>query len=394
MGVQSCYCGPVLHRLECRLAKDKQDILQRLDSAHLRLDARIDGLERKTQQQLQGLQRTVDSLGLESSAAGLQRVRNSIVLADPGHTTPPLPSLDFMSNSSAASSQRSADRHLTSRTINNNNNNYQKTGAPAQQPNEVQYTLDKLGLDVTEDNKQIGLQALRNRLALTRIREQRELDAIVEHYERRGHHRAEDDEATAQPNERGEEDESEESEAEDDEVSPDIVLPPPVLSSQNSPMLSDSRYAAKAIHCSWRRAHWPFHLTMAGTRTTIIRQPSTSSSFCRRVSGTRLFRHLTALATGTCLYRDITWIPCWRTARVRITRVRCRREWAWSLIQLWATPNRCSRRNSPSRLIKMNGIAIMIRDIARDLERAHRGRLHPYLVNRFNQLFINSLFLW
>ena len=51
VGVPTCYCGPVLHRLECRLAKDKQEILHRLDSAHLRLDAKIDGLERNTQQQ-------------------------------------------------------------------------------------------------------------------------------------------------------------------------------------------------------------------------------------------------------------------------------------------------------------------------------------------------------
>lgn len=226
MGVQTCYCGPVLHRLECRLAKDKQEILRKLDTAHLRLDAKIDCLERKTQQQLAGLQRTVDSLGLESSAAGLQRVRNSIVLADPGHTTPPLPSLDFMSNSSGSHVSESHPPDTQQRQ---------------QHPSEVQYTLDKLGLDVadgTGGGKQMGLQALRNRLALTRIQEQKELDAIVEHYERRtGQHQ----------HANGKEDPAEESEeSEDDEEipSPKVVLPPPpVLSSQKAttPMLSDSR---------------------------------------------------------------------------------------------------------------------------------------------------------
>ncbi|XP_057367185.1 ankycorbin-like isoform X2 [Daphnia carinata] len=255
VGVPTCYCGPVLHRLECRLAKDKQEILHRLDSAHLRLDAKIDGLERKTQQQLQGLQRTVDSLGLESSAAGLQRVRNSIVIDDPGHSTPPLPNcLELVSDSATSHSHRDSDdpAQPSQRT-------HQKRGAKAkpveadqvQQPqqtgNEVQYTMDRLGLDSgvqeSSSNKQQALQALKNRLALTRIQEQLELDAIVEHYERRSHGHYNGNGVVvedAQEDEEDDEDDDEESEESEDE---DIILPPPaIISSDKASMLSDSRY--------------------------------------------------------------------------------------------------------------------------------------------------------
>ena len=260
VGVQTCYCGPVLHRLECRLAKDKQDILQRLDSAHLRLDAKIDGLERKTQQQLQGLQRTVDSLGLESSAAGLQRVRNSIVLADPGHSTPPLPSLDLTSNSTTSHSRfGSSDASVDKRNGKSNNKKTTTTTTTAavhsengqqKQPDEVQYTLDKLGLDASS-SKQLGLQALRNRLALTRIREQKELDAIVEHYERRNqsgsdhnhsHHLPNGNSSNGGVEESADEESESEDEEEDDEHDHGQLILPPILSSQKAtPMASDSR---------------------------------------------------------------------------------------------------------------------------------------------------------
>lgn len=191
----------------------------------MRLDARIDGLERKTQLQLQGLQRTVDSLGLESSPAGIQRVRNSIVLADPGHTTPPLPSLDFMSSSSHSQYGSDAEEE----DARNNNNN--------KQPNEVQYTLDKLGLDMTDGKKQPGLQALRDRLALTRIREQKELDDIVENYERR-HVTIKEEEAQVEIHQ--EEEDSEESEDEEvEEVNSE--LPPVLDSGKCASMMSDSR---------------------------------------------------------------------------------------------------------------------------------------------------------
>lgn len=227
VGVQTCYCGPALHRLECRLARDKQEILQRLDSAHTRLDDRIEGLERKTQLQLQGLQRTVDSLGLESSAAGLQRIRNSIVLADAGDTIAvdvgganrPCPKTNGISPSLSKSSGSKKDGgHTASQRLNG-------------EPNDVQYTLDKFGLDVSNEmasESNAGLQALRNRLALSRIQEQKELDAIVEHYERR----------SAKSDAKGEESQSEESEDEEN----DDVLPLPVLSTNKSTMLSDSRF--------------------------------------------------------------------------------------------------------------------------------------------------------
>lgn len=195
MGVQTCYCGPLLHRLECQLAKDKQEILQRLDSAHLRLDAKIDGLERKTQQQLHGLQRTVDSLNLESSAAGLQRIRNSIVLADSGRRTPPC-----------------SEKQSPAATTNSTNSGQSLS-------NEVQYTLDKLGLDVNNDAAAAAaVHVLRHRLAhakdtkdASKRRSLRTPDRV---------------------------DESEESE---DGDSAAVVHPPPVLTSQKVPMLSDSR---------------------------------------------------------------------------------------------------------------------------------------------------------
>ena len=270
VGVPTCYCGPVLHRLECRLAKDKQEILHRLDSAHLRLDAKIDGLERNTQQQLEGLQRTVDSLGLESSAAGLQRVRNSIVIDDPGHATPPLPNcLELVSNSTHShrdsdetaevqqpwNSQRNKSTKKTKKSALPAGEDYQIQSQPLPVPqtgNEVQYTMDKLGLDSghqeSGNNKQQALQALKNRLALTRIQEQLELDAIVEHYERRNHvnyngngivENAEEEEELEEEEEEDEEEDDEESEESEDE---DIILPPPaIISSEKASMLSDSR---------------------------------------------------------------------------------------------------------------------------------------------------------
>ena len=260
--------------------------MQRLDSAHLRLDAKIDGLERKTQQQLQGLQRTVDSLGLESSAAGLQRVRNSIVLADPGHATPPLPSLDLASNSTTShsrfgSSDASVDKRngkllktttngISSKSKGNKTTTtaavHSSTTGGEKQPDEVQYTLDKLGLDASS-SKQLGLQALRNRLALTRMREQKELDAIVEHYERRNHAHSHSGGSSSSNHhhhngnvtnggiggaaavdvEESDESESEDEEDEDDDMmSTKVQLPvlPPILSSQKTtPMASDSRYS-------------------------------------------------------------------------------------------------------------------------------------------------------
>lgn len=239
VGIPPCYCGPVLHRLECRLAKDKQEILHRLDSAHMRLDAKIDGLERKTQQQLQGLQRTVDSLGLESSAAGLQRVRNSIVLEDPGHATPPLPNLELMSNSSVASHCRSQHDSDLLDTIQTEPDQVQQQGG-----NEVQYTMDRLGLDSghQETAKQQALQELKNRLALTRIQEQLELDAIVEHYERRNHGHFNGDNDICEEDEEEEEEEVSESESEDEGNMDNILPPPTMISSQKAAsMLSDSR---------------------------------------------------------------------------------------------------------------------------------------------------------
>jgi len=198
VGVQTCYCGPLLHRLECQLAKDKQEILQRLDSAHLRLDAKIDGLERKTQQQLHGLQRTVDSLNLESSAAGLQRIRNSIVLAD-------------------SSGRRSPPGTVEKRSPGGAN-----SAAHSPLSNEVQYTLDKLGLDVNNDAAAAAaVHVLRHRLAHAKDAK----DAS-----KRRSLRAPDPRA----------DESEESE---DGDSAPVVHPPPALTSQQKvPMLSDSRY--------------------------------------------------------------------------------------------------------------------------------------------------------
>ena len=283
VGVPTCYCGPVLHRLECRLAKDKQEILHRLDSAHLRLDAKIDGLERNTQQQLQGLQRTVDSLGLESSAAGLQRVRNSIVIDDPGHATPPLPNcLELVSNSTTSHSHRdsdeTADVHHQQWTDQKNRKSTKKnkkcsvvipggeieyqiqSQVDPQTGNEVQYTMDRLGLDSghqeSSNNKQQALQALKNRLALTRIQEQLELDAIVEQYERRNHvhyngngrqivgdvEEEEQDEEEEEEEEDGEVDEDDDEESEESEDEEDIILPPPaIISSEKASMLSDSR---------------------------------------------------------------------------------------------------------------------------------------------------------
>lgn len=235
VGVQTCFCGPFLHRLECRLAKDKQEILQRLDTAHLRLDAKIDGLERKTQQQLLGLQRTVDSLGLESSEAGLQRVRNSIVLADPGHATPPLPSIEL----SSESSHRSHRSHR-SRPDSSDASDGRRTRVEAKQSADVRYTLDKLGIDGPGETggptkHQRGLAALRDHLEASRMREQKELDAIVEHYERRQNGHREN-------GERDDDDDSEESD--DDEISTNVLPPPNIIGSQQASMLSDSRYSS------------------------------------------------------------------------------------------------------------------------------------------------------
>ncbi|XP_065566286.1 uncharacterized protein LOC136031022 isoform X2 [Artemia franciscana] len=73
-----CYCGPFLHRLECHLVQSKQEIVVHVDKNHEQLNNKIDSLEKNTRRQLAGLQRTVDSLGLESSSVGIQKAAEKL----------------------------------------------------------------------------------------------------------------------------------------------------------------------------------------------------------------------------------------------------------------------------------------------------------------------------
>ena len=53
--VRNCYCAPVFSKFEKRLEKDKLDLIHHIDKSQNILTSRITYLEKKTKEQLFGL---------------------------------------------------------------------------------------------------------------------------------------------------------------------------------------------------------------------------------------------------------------------------------------------------------------------------------------------------
>ena len=56
---RNCYCAPVFAKFEKRLEKDKRDLIRVIDQSQLKLDSKIAYLEKKTKEQLFGLNQSM-----------------------------------------------------------------------------------------------------------------------------------------------------------------------------------------------------------------------------------------------------------------------------------------------------------------------------------------------
>lgn len=56
---RNCYCAPVFAKFEKRLDKDKRDLIRVIDQSQLKLDSKIAYLEKKTKEQLFGLNQSM-----------------------------------------------------------------------------------------------------------------------------------------------------------------------------------------------------------------------------------------------------------------------------------------------------------------------------------------------
>lgn len=54
-GGKNCGCDKAFSKFERRLDKDKHDIMRQIDRSHLRLDSKLAQLEKKTKEQVFGL---------------------------------------------------------------------------------------------------------------------------------------------------------------------------------------------------------------------------------------------------------------------------------------------------------------------------------------------------
>jgi len=54
-GGYTCYCAPMIDRVEKKMDRNKRDVIRQLDATHGRLSSRINHLERRTREQLAGL---------------------------------------------------------------------------------------------------------------------------------------------------------------------------------------------------------------------------------------------------------------------------------------------------------------------------------------------------
>ena len=62
-----CSCAPVFDRIEKRLDKDKHDLIKHIDQSQLKLDSRLAYLERKTKDQIFGLNQARQISNLHTS---------------------------------------------------------------------------------------------------------------------------------------------------------------------------------------------------------------------------------------------------------------------------------------------------------------------------------------
>ena len=56
---RNCYCAPVFAKFEKRLEKDKRDLIRVIDQSNLKLDSKLAYLEKKTKEQLFGLNQSM-----------------------------------------------------------------------------------------------------------------------------------------------------------------------------------------------------------------------------------------------------------------------------------------------------------------------------------------------
>ena len=56
---RNCYCAPVFAKFEKRLEKDHRDLVRAIDQSQLKLDSKIAYLEKKTKEQLFGLNQSM-----------------------------------------------------------------------------------------------------------------------------------------------------------------------------------------------------------------------------------------------------------------------------------------------------------------------------------------------
>ena len=56
---RNCYCAPVFSKFEKRLDKDHKELLRAVDQSQLKLDSKIAYLEKKTKEQLFGLNQSM-----------------------------------------------------------------------------------------------------------------------------------------------------------------------------------------------------------------------------------------------------------------------------------------------------------------------------------------------
>ena len=56
---RNCYCAPVFSKFEKRLEKDKRDLIRHIDQSQMKLDSKIAYLEKKTKEQLFGLNQSM-----------------------------------------------------------------------------------------------------------------------------------------------------------------------------------------------------------------------------------------------------------------------------------------------------------------------------------------------
>ena len=76
---RNCYCAPVFAKFEKRLDKDHKDLVRAIDQSQLKLDSKIAYLEKKTKEQLFGLNQSMkEALTINQKDAMWQKIKFSL----------------------------------------------------------------------------------------------------------------------------------------------------------------------------------------------------------------------------------------------------------------------------------------------------------------------------